>query len=505
MTDLVTRLGAAVPTGASVTVSQIEAPRTSTNDYMVNNLLPEFAGKTITDKTGGGVVSEHANNVARNFYGADGLAPGVLAADIYNANDWYSSDVLRLESTAPPAIETRDVQNHSWIANYTDGSAPDVAAATDVLRRFDYMIERDNFVAAVGINNGASTTMPDVLGNAYNAIAVGRSDGQSSLGPSTIDVAGRTKPDIVAPAVNTSVATSWVSGAAALLLDSANGNSFARESETIKAVLLAGAEKSPFDLDGATASLADDWSHTTTQPLDLRYGAGQLNVDESHQILTAGQQPANGAAEVGGVGWDFANILPTGEREYFFSVDPEHVAFTFSAIATWNRQIEFEHGSGGDPATFTPSLANVDIRLFAADGFTRGAMLDESVSTIDNVEHIFQRALQSGHYVLTVATDQPVDFAVAWDADLVLKGDANGNGIVDGADYTIWADHFQQSPQPFWHGDFNGDGVVDGADYTLWADNFTPLPSAAALPIPEPAAGVLALVGCLVGWLLFRR
>jgi hypothetical protein len=181
------------------------------------------------------------------------------------------------------------------------------------------------------------------------------------------------------------------------------------------------------------------------------------------------------------------------------------VAFTFSAIATWNRQIEFEHGSGGDPATFTPSLANLDIRLFAADGFTRGALLDESVSTIDNVEHIFQRALQSGHYVLTVATDQPVDFAVAWDADLVLKGDANGNGLVDGADYTIWADHFQQSPQPFWHGDFNGDGVVDGADYTLWADNFTPLPSAAALPIPEPAAGVLALVGCLVGWLLFRR
>jgi len=51
-----------------------------------------------------------------------------------------------------------------------------------------------------------------------------------------------------------------------------------------------------------------------------------------------------------------------------------------------------------------------------------------------------------------------------------LPGDANGDGAVDGADYTIWADHYQQSGG--WEdGDFNGDGTVNGADYTIWADN----------------------------------
>jgi hypothetical protein len=58
-------------------------------------------------------------------------------------------------------------------------------------------------------------------------------------------------------------------------------------------------------------------------------------------------------------------------------------------------------------------------------------------------------------------------------ASFVLPGDANADGAVDGADYTIWADSFgMQNPQGAVDGDFNGDGEVDGADYTIWADNF---------------------------------
>jgi hypothetical protein len=74
-------------------------------------------------------------------------------------------------------------------------------------------------------------------------------------------------------------------------------------------------------------------------------------------------------------------------------------------------------------------------------------------------------------------------------------GDANFDGVVDGADYTIWADHFQQSGQKWETGDFNQDGIVNGADYTIWADHFAP--GAAALPVPEPASFSLALIGAL--------
>ncbi len=52
-----------------------------------------------------------------------------------------------------------------------------------------------------------------------------------------------------------------------------------------------------------------------------------------------------------------------------------------------------------------------------------------------------------------------------------MPGDANGDGKVDGADYTLWADHYKTAGG--WAGgDFNNDGTVDGADYTIWADNF---------------------------------
>jgi len=53
------------------------------------------------------------------------------------------------------------------------------------------------------------------------------------------------------------------------------------------------------------------------------------------------------------------------------------------------------------------------------------------------------------------------------------KGDANLDGIIDGLDYTIWADNFGKTTlKKNLSGDFNGDGVVDGLDYTIWADNF---------------------------------
>jgi hypothetical protein len=54
-----------------------------------------------------------------------------------------------------------------------------------------------------------------------------------------------------------------------------------------------------------------------------------------------------------------------------------------------------------------------------------------------------------------------------------LPGDANGDESVDGADYTVWADHYGRSTEAGARdGDFNGDGLVDGADYTVWADHF---------------------------------
>ena len=94
----------------------------------------------------------------------------------------------------------------------------------------------------------------------------------------------------------------------------------------------------------------------------------------------------------------------------------------------------------------------------------------------------------------------------AWLASAVLNavlelhlGDANLDGIIDGLDYTIWADRFGE-PGNWSHGDFNHDGQVDGQDYTAWADHFSA--GVAEVPrivlAPEPSAFALTEIGGLL-------
>jgi hypothetical protein len=81
-----------------------------------------------------------------------------------------------------------------------------------------------------------------------------------------------------------------------------------------------------------------------------------------------------------------------------------------------------------------------------------------------------------------------------------LSGDFNGDGNVDTADYTIWADNYTGSggtggtPST---GDANGDGAVDTADYTIWADNYTGSSAGTSATIPEPTVATLLLIGAL--------
>jgi hypothetical protein len=82
-------------------------------------------------------------------------------------------------------------------------------------------------------------------------------------------------------------------------------------------------------------------------------------------------------------------------------------------------------------------------------------------------------------------------------------GDANDDGAVDGADYTLWADNYNQCGKGWGDGDFTGDGCVDGADYTIWADNYGWTSGGAA--VPEPATLLLLAVGGAAAAIRRRR
>ena len=195
-TDLQALLGPATPSGAGVTVTQVEAVEPATGSYLPSQANAEFTGKTITDKTGTATnTSGHATTVGRYYYGnLTSIAPGVNTVDAYAAGDWLGDGYLDPDGffDQEPRTEARDVQNHSWIGT---GSTQ----ATNSTRRLDFAIRRDGFTCVVGLNNGAGTSVPLLLAQSYNAISVGRSDGSHSRGGTTFEEAGRVKPEVVAP------------------------------------------------------------------------------------------------------------------------------------------------------------------------------------------------------------------------------------------------------------------------------------------------------------------
>ena len=98
-----------------------------------------------------------------------------------------------------------------------------------------------------------------------------------------------------------------------------------------------------------------------------------------------------------------------------------------------------------------------------------------------------------------------------------IEGDYNGNGIVDAADYTLWADSVSAAGFP---GDFPADGddgtgtgtpdgMVDNDDYNFWNGRFgatTPIGSGSGSTsaIPEPG-GLALLFMTMLSLLVTRR
>ena len=172
----------------------------------------------------------------------------------------------------------------------------------------------------------------------------------------------------------------------------ANTNA-ANDLRTIKALLLNGAVK------------PTGWTNSPTAPLDARYGAGLVNVFNSWTQLKGGLHPsiettsANGTNHPPGlnvtnepvlVGWDNAVLTDSGTQDrinhYYFNLTGTN-SFAFTATLAWNRQEN--------------RTAINDLNLFLYKT-SNSNLVASSVSTVDNVEHLFLSALPPGRYDLQV-------------------------------------------------------------------------------------------------------
>jgi hypothetical protein len=489
-TDLVARIGAEnVPTGAGVIIGQVESE--DTNGYYVafdNASTPaEFDGKYIAKRSGGtNTASSHATMVGGTCYGLDdGLAPGITFINAWTVNGWLGSDYMHTSqgSGTPPdeAMGAQKIWNHSWV-----GSTGSTSSNTDLLRRLDWVVSRDDVVVVVGLNNG--TQQQPLLSYGFNTISVGRRDGDHSSGlvPAPYDGQGRMKPDITGPLYTTSETTATLSAAAAMLVQHVRDDeSLPTEGESlevVKAILMASATH-----DGASGALwtngapdSGDDRGLTNQPIDATVGAGHLDVNRSHLVMAAGQQPgaASGEAAAGQEGWALESISPGEQRSWLI----ESAGYTdaFSAMITWNRTVASNFGS------FT--LADMDLellRLTANNQVTeligyRGLVIFDggnvaSRSTVDNVEHVYVTGLRPGRYILRVtrsaedAGGNDIPVGIAWiGEDPVIDADIDGDASIGVLDLLKLLTQWGMCD--LCRGDLEGSGHVDSVDLYLLID-----------------------------------
>jgi hypothetical protein len=393
--------GIPVPNGAGLRVGLVEA-RVGGGAYFPASALPDFSGKSFLNlgPDASPVVSGHANAVGTLFFGNSGsMSAGVTQIDVYEANRFVRTQ-QGLDPKLEPERTNVAVMNHSYIGDLSPASEGVEANA-----RMDHTITRDGFTNVVALNNGVGT-VPQIYAQSYNSIVVGRTDGAHSYGITTIGVPGRTKPDIVAPQGATSYSTPIVSSTATLLHSAANSMNMpnARAPEAMKAIIMAGADKTPFS----------GWSNTSTRPLDSIFGAGEVDVYNSYKILEGGE--FNGSdvftsVNSGLYGWDLGTIAANDSQFWTFEVAAGGSISEASLLLTWNALYENTQGNF-DLSKFT--IANMSMRLYEANGAGLGSIVALSDSPVDNVEHIYLRNLSSGRYALEVSSDIATRFGVAW-------------------------------------------------------------------------------------------
>ncbi len=385
-------------TGAGVIVAQPEADEGG-GRYQVDPAISGQPSEKFTyydtahpySGAGAGFVpalaSGHANVVSANFYGLTaGASPGIEAIESFEAGYFYNGIV-----TPRTPIEARIV-NQSFIFSTTDPTA-----IAQINRNYDAYANAHGTLFINGSNNGVSATLP-APASMFNGIAVGRTDGQH---------AGSVH--IVAPGGATSFATPYVAGSAALLMQAADlGQAQAlagtnpSDARVIKSILLNGATKT------------ETWTQTETNPLDPTTGVGVLNVNTSYQNFAGGQhaQTIFNRTNLGVIststnfssstpidslqGWDLttltARVNQDAVNHYFFDLSTEGFgSFTFTATATWNSRASGSSGSN--------LINNFDLALIDTSTQT---VVTRSLSTTENVEHLYLTEIPSGTYDLQV-------------------------------------------------------------------------------------------------------
>jgi len=148
-----------------------------------------------------------------------------------------------------------------------------------------------------------------------------------------------------------------------------------------------------------------------------------------------------------------------------------------AAFNLTNDKMIISYTAGADPIA--------TIRSYLASGYNNGAW---NGLGIDSSNAAANSAYGLG-YADSADAGNPAGLSgYSIEVMYTLLGDANLDGKVNGADFTLMATNFNQSGKGWDQGDFNYDGAVNGSDFVLMAENFNQYASQSSVAAADLAA-----------------
>jgi hypothetical protein len=389
-------------------------------------------------------VFGHGTQVASAALGKDPTFAGMATdarfvnARALDSGNGFSGDAQVRNGIGFAITQGADVLNLSL--NF---AAPNSGGFTQLDLMLDWAAEKQGISCAICAGNIPlnGTTLVRSPGSAFNGVTVGRTVADFTrvhVGSSESFTAdGRMKPDVVAPGSaltlanddwetqadwdtllnGCSFATPHVAGLMAQQLEAGNRLGMSTNPLVVKSTIMNSANKVLDKQSNAwapgTASLVGG-VFSTTQPIDTHSGAGQIDgALLSMQYLAGEQLP--GAVE--SIGWDLNSI---GNGQFVdYLIDPNlNFGTKLSATLTWNRHVgRTENGINGIDAADTffleRPLSNLNLQVLKD-----GELFAQSISTIDNVEHLFLDIDRTSQYSLRVlgagVTGGSEQYSLAW-------------------------------------------------------------------------------------------
>lgn len=437
-------------TGKGVIVSILDSGIDVTHPALRNSvyLQKDFTGQNLLDDDKGD--AGHGTGIAGIILGNDGrlytgLAP---AAKLINARVDNSSDVTSDLWAGNGLIWS--AKSGAKIANISFGNKVGQGPLTEKFTLIsDYIAERygvNVVVAAGNENDSAVTQVPGALYNGYSVGALGGPTYRRTTEFSNyaFDSDGRTKPDLVAPGENVTIATAdwekdtnyWtgtgtsfaapmVSGVLAQMIGYGKAHKLPTDPLLLKAILMTSATKSQ-DADGAPWDARHggrdaDVGYLFTQPLDDEQGAGAVDAIGAYRLYAKVNAKSTPLTD-----WHEGKMKEN--ESYSMKLGKLYAGQRLDATLTWFRHVAYKDKNknsidGKDTFYQTATLADFTLTLLR-DGIPIGG----SDSDVDNLEHLSWMLEQTGNYTLEVyrfaESGLPIEqYALA---ARVLKGDAPG-------------------------------------------------------------------------------